>query len=163
MKGIDGVDRVRGERGMTLVEVLVVVAVVGLLANLAVPAGFWLMKRTQAQAVVNDFNQVQQAAIQYHLDKGGYPADCSPGQEPPELSRYIKGKVAWANTTTDVQYDWENWTGAGGMPIYPQYGVRVGMTVETSDASLIDMIERIYPGPYVTTFRSTRITIAILQ
>jgi len=149
------------QAGSTPLEVLIVVAIIGILANLALPLTVYLVKRAQAQSIVNDFLAVQQAAIEYHSAHGRFPGEYPTGQEPPELAPYLKSHVDWNNPRLAVQYDWENWTTASGAPRYQAFGALVGFTVQTGNSDLLQMIRRVYPGPYVVTFRNTRITLAI--
>ena len=59
--------RRRDEAGAGILELLIVVAIVGILANITVPLLLYAVKRAQAQSIINDFLVVQQAAIQYDL------------------------------------------------------------------------------------------------
>ena len=155
--------RRRDEAGAGILELVIAVAIVGILANITVPLALYALKRAQAQAIINDFLTVQQAAIQYNNDRGTYPVEYATSQEPVELRPYIKGRILWDSPSLGLTYDWENWERPDGQPSYPAFGMRIGFTIETTDAALMAMIMKQYPGPYVTTFRNTRATLAILK
>ena len=151
----------RGESGTTLFELLLVMSILGILANLALPVSLYVIRRAHAQSVVADFLVIQQAVVQYHSDKGGYPAETSAGGEPVELRPYLKGRVNWNNTRLRIAYDWENWLNATGELIYPRLGIATGVTVVVSDPQLLPMLLKVCPGPYILTNNNTRLTLAI--
>jgi prepilin-type N-terminal cleavage/methylation domain-containing protein len=71
--------------GFTLVEIMIVVAIVGLLAAIAIPSFVHARAKSQATACINNMRQiesaVQQVAIQNGLHVGdtvNYPDDITP-------------------------------------------------------------------------------------
>jgi len=48
----------------------------------------------------------------------------------------------------DVKYDWENWVRANGTPKHRFTGVLYGMSITTTNMSLVDAIREIYDGPF---------------
>lgn len=149
-----------GEAGFTLMELLIVVAVVGILANIAVPASVYLLQRAQAQNIVTDFNAIQQAANHYYADRGSHIPEYAIAVVPTQLAPYMKSSMLWNNSKLRVRYDWENWLNASGQPTRPSTGVRIGFTVEVSDTRLLAMLQKVYKGPYTMT-ASNKMTMVI--
>ena len=60
-------------RGFTLVELLVVLAIVALLLTLAVPRYFGSLERSKEAVLKEDLYQLRDAIGKYYGDKGKYP------------------------------------------------------------------------------------------
>lgn len=68
----------RGEKGFTLVELLIVVAILGILAAVVIPNVVGLMGRGGAQAYETDQEVIQLAAATFYSDVHGGWVDASP-------------------------------------------------------------------------------------
>jgi prepilin-type N-terminal cleavage/methylation domain-containing protein len=69
--------------GFTLVEIMIVVAIVALLASIAVPAFMRARKRSQATQVINDLRMIASAVDQYAVEfskMAGTPVDTPIGR-----------------------------------------------------------------------------------
>jgi prepilin-type N-terminal cleavage/methylation domain-containing protein len=71
--------------GFTLVEIMIVVAIIGLLAAIAIPNFVKARATSQANACINNLRQIDGAAQQWALEKGqqtgstiNYPTDLTP-------------------------------------------------------------------------------------
>ena len=71
--------------GFTLVEIMIVVAIIGLLAAIAIPNFVKARATSQANACINNLRQIDAAANQWALEKGAttgqgvtYPDDLTP-------------------------------------------------------------------------------------
>jgi prepilin-type N-terminal cleavage/methylation domain-containing protein len=60
----------RDNRGFTLVEIMIVVAIIGLLAALAIPAFVKARKQSQGRRILNDVRQMDAAIEQWALENG---------------------------------------------------------------------------------------------
>jgi general secretion pathway protein G len=65
----------RGQRGFTLLELLVVMTIIGILAAIAVPVLRHSPQRAREAALREDLFTFRTAIDGYHGDKGSYPPD----------------------------------------------------------------------------------------
>jgi prepilin-type N-terminal cleavage/methylation domain-containing protein len=85
--------------GFTLVEIMIVVAIIALLAAIAVPGFLRARKRSQASRILNDLRLIDAAVDQYAIETGKKTGD-------PVLvadwTLYVKKNAILANTAQDV-------------------------------------------------------------
>ncbi|MBF0254628.1 MAG: prepilin-type N-terminal cleavage/methylation domain-containing protein [Candidatus Omnitrophica bacterium] len=88
------VQRIRNRRGFTLVEIMIVVAIIGLLAAIAIPNFVQARRQAQTNACINNLRQIdyskEQLALANNLGTGAAVAGA-------DITGYIKG--GWANMT----------------------------------------------------------------
>jgi prepilin-type N-terminal cleavage/methylation domain-containing protein len=77
--------RTRGLGGFTLVEIMVVVAIIALLAAITIPNLLRAGAKSQANACINNLRQIDTAMQEFALEQGkttgasiNYPADLTP-------------------------------------------------------------------------------------
>src|SRR6266567_5315909 len=58
----------KSHRGFTLVEIMIVVAIIALLAAIAVPGFLRARKRSQASRILNDLRMIDAAVDQYAIE-----------------------------------------------------------------------------------------------
>jgi prepilin-type N-terminal cleavage/methylation domain-containing protein len=120
--------------GFTLVELLVVVAIVGILAGLAIPNMKNVLLRARAAEVAGDMDVVRVATQSYQANSHVWPAETSAGAIPPELVPYLPEGYSFARD--GYQLDFENWYLAGGLPGDPSTTTLIGVSVVVDDPLL---------------------------
>ena len=123
-----------GRAGFTLVELLVTLAVVGILAGLAIPNLRTAILRSRAAQVYGDTEVVKVAAVNYHADNNTWPAESPLGSVPSGLVPYLPDEFTFGRD--GYQLDFENWTLPGGLPGDPSTRTLVGVSVNTDDEAL---------------------------
>jgi prepilin-type N-terminal cleavage/methylation domain-containing protein len=73
------------KKGFTLVEIMIVVAIIGVLAAIAIPNFIHTRAKSQATACINNMRQIDSAIQQFAMEKGlksgdtiNYPTDITP-------------------------------------------------------------------------------------
>jgi prepilin-type N-terminal cleavage/methylation domain-containing protein len=80
--------------GFTLVEIMIVVAILGLLAAIAMPNFVRARKTSQTNACINNLRQIDGAKQQWALEKGGNSGDVPSNDEiQPYLGRGEGGSL----------------------------------------------------------------------
>jgi prepilin-type N-terminal cleavage/methylation domain-containing protein len=85
--------------GFTLVEIMIVVAIITLLAMIAVPAWLRSRKRTQASRVINDLRLISAAVDQYAVE---YSKMAGAQVDTPDWTAYMKKGTALYSTAQDI-------------------------------------------------------------
>ena len=81
------------EAGLTLIELIVTVAILGLLATAAVPVARWNIKREKERELHADLWQMRKAIDAYKdvAEKGGIQTKVDSDNYPPDLDTLVKG------------------------------------------------------------------------
>lgn len=85
--------------GFTLVEIMIVVAIIALLAAIAVPGFLRARKRSQASKIINDLRMIDSAMDQYAIEtskKSGDAIDVS------DWTNYVKKDTVLYSTGQDL-------------------------------------------------------------
>ena len=137
------------QAGYTLLELLIVCAIIGIIANILIPGLYQALYRGKAARIIEDYNMLRTMVHQNYADHSSYPADVGPGVEPPELAQYLQGRLAW--THEDYLYDWELWVDGSGNPTQPSTGVLVGFSIVTTNPELSAAVRRLFKGTVIDT------------
>lgn len=114
----------------TLVEVMIVVAIIGILAAMALNSFIVARRNSRNVAFMNDISKASNAFELYAIENGSYPADKWPGVVPDGMAAYLP-KMDWAEETPiGGQWDWDN----------GQFGFTAGVSVYKPGRSRAQMI-----------------------
>jgi type IV pilus assembly protein PilA len=134
----DHADHLRRKRGFTLLEISIVVAIIGLLCAIALPAFVKSRRQTQFTRIANNLRVFGDALAMYAMQAGQFPADAHldppfpPGSGVEEYLDIDKWK---SERPLGGQYNWEGPDG------YPYAGISLfGATAAEADAVEVDKI-----------------------
>ena len=91
--------RSRRRGGFTLVEIMIVVAIIALLAAIAVPGFLRSRKRSQASKIINDLRRIDAAMDQYAIENGKKTGDAI-GED--DWKKYVKKDSVLYATGADI-------------------------------------------------------------
>ena len=120
-------------RGFTLIEVMIVVAILGLLLAMAMPGMKRVRENAQNSRFASDLNVARSAFLEYSFFNGTYPPDVTPGIMPQGMEDYLL-RMRWnKRTSVGGQWDWD----------YQQFGTRAGVSVyqPTADATQLQRLD----------------------
>ena len=82
-----------GEAGVTLIELIIVVTMVGILATAAIPVAKFQVKRTKERELKRDLWEMRTAIDAYKdaADKGGIQTKADSNNYPPDLQTLVDG------------------------------------------------------------------------
>jgi prepilin-type N-terminal cleavage/methylation domain-containing protein len=121
--------------GFTLVEIMIVVAIIALLAAIAVPGFLRARKRSQASRIINDLRLIDSAVDQYSIEtskKSGDKVDVS------DWTNYLKKDTVLFSTGKDIL----------GASYGPQTVDSLPQVPSTSKDALSDVTDTTFWSPY---------------
>ncbi len=96
--------------GFTLVEIMIVVAIIALLAAIAVPGFLRARKRSQASKIINDLRMIDAAVDQYAIETGKKTGDTATFADwqkylKKDSNLYVTGNDLFGNSYGDQTVD----------------------------------------------------------
>jgi type IV pilus assembly protein PilA len=114
----------KNSHGFTLVELMIVIAVIGLLAAIAIPNYLEYRKKAQVAEVASNIKNFSKGFIAYAIDNDDFPNDCHTDDGPyglpnVEMEDYVPAEEWAKQTPLGGRYNWE------GPDFYPYAGISV--------------------------------------
>ncbi|CAN5593634.1 hypothetical protein BH20VER3_BH20VER3_05460 [soil metagenome] len=125
--------------GFTLVEIMIVVAIIALLAAIAVPGFLRARKRSQASRILNDLRLIDAAVDQYAIENNRLSGDTVPLKA---WTAYIKKGTPLANTGKDIFGNFYGSSGALSVDFIPKVPAN-------SYKTLSDVADTAFWSPYL--------------
>ena len=128
----------RRRRGFSLIEMLIVVVIVGLLAQIAYPRYHEMKLQAIAAKAAGDFNAIKLATYAYHTENQQWPSEAGVGAVPPELVPDLPDGFSFVRDEYTI--DFENWQLPSGLPSNPGSRMLIALSITTSDSALANII-----------------------
>ncbi|MBP1920573.1 type IV pilin protein [Youngiibacter multivorans] len=84
------------QKGFTLVELLIVTAIIAVLATIVTPAALGAIEKSKATAALADIRAYQTATLTYYVSEGKYPTQIQLKDEMSKLG--VKDENPWGGT-----------------------------------------------------------------
>jgi len=131
-------------RGVTLVELLTVVVVIGILANIAMPLYRNVTERADAAKIISDYHAIQVAAYSHFAANNSFPPTAPEGQVPPLLVPFLPEGFRFTYKT--ATYRWRRYSLPSGPPGGGSQPWVVALTVKSPDQVLLDALNNQFRG-----------------
>ena len=135
--------------GFTLVELLIVVAMIGILSTIAIPRYRDVVVMADATAILADADMIEKAGYQHQAESGQFPRFSGWGSMPSEMEKFLPGGFEFEYKDV-AEYAWLAWTfdiprpSATGVTYSPFELVLIG--VQSSNTELISAIRELHGG-----------------
>lgn len=133
--------------GFTLVELMIVIAVIGLLASIAIPAFARARETSRATLMYSDMRTAASAFEVYAMENSDYPPNSAPGVVPAGMAPYL-GHFRWGDPSPlGGLWNWD----------FDRYGFRAAVSVtghKGTTAAMLELDARVDDGlPTTGIFR----------
>lgn len=145
------------KRGFTLIEMTIVLLIVGILANIAIPFTHKVRQKADAARVIGDYKAVQAAVLGHFAETQEIPRSRGWGRVPPELVSLLPNGFDFRHG--EVRYRWRRWGRPNGTARRRGRSQQVimGLQITTRDRDLMKAIKGLYAGP-LAFGTATRVT-----
>src|SRR6202011_851330 len=120
----------RRNAGFTLVEIMIVVAIIALLAMIAIPSFLRARERTRRTVFINALRVARDACDTFVIEHNGWPPDVNRGTLPAGMATYFNAHFDWTKPTPiGGRWDWD----------YKVFGFTAGVSVVDPNETPEDM------------------------
>jgi prepilin-type N-terminal cleavage/methylation domain-containing protein len=117
-------NKAKGQKGFTLVELAIVIVIIGVLASFGVPRFRDAVERSKAGEAMNYLSAIRSAQERYHAREGTYADDLTTLDVSIPTPKYFSVGTVAAGTSGDLEDTWTlTLTREGASACYGQYTV----------------------------------------
>jgi len=135
-------------RGFTLVEFMIVAVLIGILANLAIPAVHSIRLRATAATIAADLHLIRSAVMEYSVTESDLPGTAAWGRVPDGLEAFLPTGFSFSRNDV-VEYRWQRY-GQGQAAKTGQTG-QLWAKVTGDNREIIEALRGIYQVPGAST------------
>jgi type II secretory pathway pseudopilin PulG len=143
-------------RAYSFVEVLLVMAMIGLLARIAVPRYGEMKRRAVAAAIMGDVHTIRLASFTHYTEHGSFPSDAGLGLVPTELVDGLPQGFSFDRP--DYDYDFDVWTMTNGSG---NTETLVGITVIVIDPRITAQLVKMAGAGFIPIVTPTTVTFLV--
>ena len=74
--------KLSNQKGFTFIELLAIVAIIGILVAIITPNMFRAIENSRVAAAISDYKMIKSAVLNHYADTAKWPDDADPGQDP---------------------------------------------------------------------------------
>jgi prepilin-type N-terminal cleavage/methylation domain-containing protein len=141
----------RMRRAFSIIELLLTMAIIGLLARIAVPRYGEMKRRAIASSIMSDVHMIRLASFTHYTEHGAFPSDAAIGQVPTELVDGLP--LGFSFHKPDYDYDFDVWTASSG--------TLVGITVVVADPRLATQLVKMAGAGFIPVVTATQVTFLV--
>ncbi len=130
--------------GWSFVELMVTIAIIGILTSIAIPALHDMKLKADAAHVIADFHAIRVAAHDNFAETEVYPSNGRWDRVPAEFVGSLPQGFEFSYRS--ATYRWRRWSLPNGLPRRRSTRALLGLQIRSSDRDLIKAITNVYNG-----------------
>lgn len=143
-------------RAFSIIELLLTMAIIGLLARIAIPRYGEMKRRAIASSIMGDVHTIRLASFTHYTENGAFPSDAAAGQVPAQLVDGLP--LGFSFDRIDYDYDYDVWgvtNGSGNSETL------IGITVLVNDSRLAAQLVKMAGAGFIPIVTPTQVTFLV--
>jgi prepilin-type N-terminal cleavage/methylation domain-containing protein len=145
MRSKKGQCQTQKDKGFTLIEVLIVVAIIGILASFLLPNIVQAHYKGRASRIASDLRIIRDTLLRYHMEKNSWPRSRSWGRMPPEFRSYLPAGALFNIPGWETSLAFTNYSNKSDKWV-DKRGYRVVIRVRIKNIMLANKVYRMAPN-----------------
>ena len=132
-----------------MIEVLIVVAILGILASFLVPNIVQALNKGRASSIVNDARIIRDTLLRYQIEKNSWPRSRGWGRSPPEFRSYLPPGAVFNIKGWDTSLAFTNYSNKSDKWV-DKRGYRVVIRIRIRNIMLANKVYRMAPNLFIS-------------